>query len=102
MGEKSIGGDHVGSRGPEPHFLLVWGSTCTWAPHFCLLKYAFFKLKCTPIYCDNNTLFRTTGDDIIKPSVHFLAYLLNTYYLILTNNTMFITVVVSPFDPVNL
>jgi hypothetical protein len=27
-----MGGDPVESRGPDPHFLLVWGSTCTWTP----------------------------------------------------------------------
>ena len=29
------GGDHVGVRGSgPPYFLAVWGSICTWTPHF--------------------------------------------------------------------
>jgi hypothetical protein len=31
------------------------------------------------IYCDNNQFVRTTDDDSIKPSLNFLAYLLNTH-----------------------
>ena len=54
-------------------------------PHFFPLKSAFIKSTCTLIYCDNNQFVRTTGDDSIKPSLNFLAYLLNTHLCYLLN-----------------
>jgi hypothetical protein len=84
-----------GSRGPDPPLFGSGGPHAHGPPHFFLLKSAFFKSKCTLIYCDNNQFVRTTGDDSIKPSLNFLAF-------VITYNTVFITVVVNPFDPVYL
>jgi len=39
------GGDRVGVLGSgPPHFLAVWGSTCTWTPHFYLRAAAANRL----------------------------------------------------------
>jgi hypothetical protein len=76
-----------GSRGPDPHFLLVWGSTCTWTPTF-LVKSAFFKSKCALIYCDNNL------------SEQLVTTASNPGFCCNKLHCVFITVVVNPFDPV--